>query len=44
MSKEGRSENLREMGNNRDIYFMQIEGWSILKENINPTPLVPKSL
>ena len=44
LSREGRSENLEKMGNNRDIYCYANRGWSISKENISPYPLVPKSL
>ena len=43
-SREGWSENLGKMGNNRDIYCYANRGWPISKENISPYPLVPKSL
>ena len=43
MSGEGRSKNLGEMGNNKDIYCNANRGWSVSKENISPYPLVPNS-
>ena len=44
ISGEGRPENVGKMGINRDIYCYANWGWWILKENISPYPLVPKSL
>ena len=40
----GTAGKFRKMGNNRDIYCYENCGWPILKENINPYLLVPKSL
>ena len=41
---EGTVENLRRMGNNRDIYCYANWGRLISKENITIYPVVPKSL
>ena len=34
--REGRSENLGKMGNNRNIYCYANRGWSVSKENMSP--------
>ena len=38
MPGEGRSENLGEIGTDRDIYCYADRGWSISKEKISATP------